>query len=377
MQSFDIVERFAVLLLVAGMGMFIWGWSIEPPAGLIDAISGAYSDWSPGLVVDGLLLLVINRVLRNNERTRILGQVGSLSNEFALDAVRRCQEEGWDRNGAMSGRCYARARLSRADLSGAALSGSDFSFADLRGVDFMQADLRGADLTGANLTDADFRWADLTGATLRWADLTGAELDGARLPGVDATSACIEPHHQEFPELRGAIIGGYLSGQQQALLKESFEQLLAAGPGVIRGFYERLFIVAPEVEGLFSTDLDRQVRKFLQSLHVIVSSLGCTEKAVPMLQRLGERHRDYGVLPEHYPIVGGVLIETLEHALSEAFTAECREAWAGAFAQIATIMSAAPEVVSVCSSASSAHDAQDRTAEGIIRFPHHGVNDAA
>ena len=54
MRSFDFVERFAVLLLVAGMGMFIWGWSIEPPAGLIEAISGAYSDWSPGLVVDGL-----------------------------------------------------------------------------------------------------------------------------------------------------------------------------------------------------------------------------------------------------------------------------------------------------------------------------------
>ena len=75
---------------------------------------------------------------------------------------------------------------------------------------------------------------------------------------------------------------------------------------------------------MFSDNMDRQVRKFLQSLHVIVSSLGCTEKAVPMLQRLGERHRDYGVVPDHYPIVGGVLIETLEEALGDAFTPEAR-----------------------------------------------------
>ncbi len=189
MQSFDTVERFAVLLLVAGMGMFIWGWSLNPPAGLIEAVTGAYTDWSPGLVVDGLLLLVINRVLRNNERSRILGQVGSLSNEFALDAVRRCQEEGWTESGAMAGRDYSKARLSRADLPGAVLNRSKFRFADLHHADLMHADLRGTDFTGANLTGADLRWADLRGAKLCWADLTGAEIDGARLDGVDAASA--------------------------------------------------------------------------------------------------------------------------------------------------------------------------------------------
>ncbi len=376
MQSFDIVERFAVILLVAGMGMFIWGWSIEPPTSLIAAISGAYSDWSPGLVVDGLLLLVINRVLRNNERSRILGQVGSLSNEFALDAVRRCQEEGWQKSGAMAGRCYVKARLSRADLSGAHLSGSDFSFADLRDVDFMHANLKGADFTGANLKGADLRWADLTDATLRWADLTGAEIDGARLQGVDATSACIEQHHRDFPELNAAIVGGYLCARQLELLKENFELLLAEGPPVIRGFYERLFVAAPEVKGLFSSDMDRQARKFLQSLQVIVSSLACTEKAVPMLQRLGERHRDYGVEPDHYPVVGGVLIETLEHALADAFTGEARDAWAGAFAQIAAIMSAAPEVVAT-GSVQTADQPNAPEENRIVRFPRQATNDAA
>ena len=293
MQSFDVVERFAVLLLVAGRGMFIWGWSLNPPTGLVEAVTGAYGDWSPGLVVDGLLLLVINRVLRNNERSRILGQVGSLSNEFALDAVRRCQEEGWTENGAMAGRDYSKARLMNVDLSGAVLSRSRLCFADLRHADLMHADLRGADLTGANLTGADLRWADLRGTKLCWADLTGAEIDGALLEDVDATSACIEPHHQEM--LRGAVVGGYLSAGQQQLLRDSFETFMADGTEVVTDFYDRLFRVAPQLQSLFSTDMERQVRKFLQSLNLIVSSLANTEKAVPMLQRLAKKDPAPGV----------------------------------------------------------------------------------
>lgn len=375
MQSFDFVERFAVILLVAGMGMFIWGWSLQPPTSLMEAVTGAYSDWSPGLVVDGLLLLVINRVLRNNERTRILGQVGSLSNEFALDAVRRCQEEGWDRSGAMAGRSYSKARLATADLSSAVLRGSDFSFADLSGLDFMHADLRDADFTGANLKGADLRWADLRGATLRWADLTGAEIDGAHLEGVDASSACIEPYHQDRAELSDGVVGGYLSDHQQEILRETFQALLAEGDSVIHRFYERLFIAAPEVRGMFSDNMERQVRKFLQSLHVIVASLGCTEKAVPMLKRLGERHRDYGVEPDHYPVVGGVLIETLEEALGDAFTQEARAAWADAFAQIASIMSAETEVPSAKSAADA--DKEPHAQDRVIRFPQQAANDAA
>ena len=121
-------------------------------------------------------------------------------------------------------------RLARADLSGAVLRGSDFSFADLSGVDFMHADLRDANFTGANLSGADLRWADLRGATLRWADLTGTEIDGAHLDGVDASSACIEPYHEErTTSFSGAVVGGYLSDHQQEILRGNFEALLARG----------------------------------------------------------------------------------------------------------------------------------------------------
>jgi nitric oxide dioxygenase len=338
MHTFDTVEKFALLLLGAGLALIFWGFSVQPPTSFAEVLTNNYGDWTPGLVVDGLLLLVINRVLRNNERRRIMGQVASQSNEFALDAVRRCREEGWLANGAMTNRPFTRAHLSRADLSDATLRGCDFSFADLTDVDLTHADLRGASFRGANLKGADLRWADLRGASIQWADLGQADLDGALLDGIDATSACIDPHHASRPELNRAVIGGYLTLHQQELVRSSFDLLMDQGDTVITGFYERLFVAAPQLRSLFTNSIERQVRKFMQSLHLIVSSLASTEKAVPILQRLGERHTGYGVEPEHYTLVGGVLIETLDDALGERFTDEVREAWSSAFQQISSIM---------------------------------------
>ena len=56
------------------------------------------------------------------------------------------------------------------------------------------------------------------------------------------------------------------------------------------------------------------------------------------MDRLGERHRGYGVLPEYYNVVGGVLIETLQETFAEKFTDDVKGAWVAAFALISTIM---------------------------------------
>jgi nitric oxide dioxygenase len=104
--------------------------------------------------------------------------------------------------------------------------------------------------------------------------------------------------------------------------------------------YQRLFDVAPHLRELFTNDVERQARKFLQSLKLIVSSLSSIERAAPVLDRLGARHRGYGVLPEYYDVVGGVLVETLQELLADKFTDDVKVAWVAAFQLISTIMRA-------------------------------------
>jgi hemoglobin-like flavoprotein len=339
LRKLDSIDLLAFVLLGTGLALFLTGWLLEPPDTPAAAIVEHYGDWTPGLVIDAVLLLVLNRIIQQHERRRVISQAGSLSNEFALDAVRRCREEGWLQSGAMAFRRYSKARLTGADLSDAALAGADFSFADLSGCDLTHADLTRACLRGANLTGADLRWARLTGATLQWADLRGAHLDGADLTVIDASFASVDPEHGARPEFEGAIAGGLLSDRQQTLIRSSFERVLERGDDVILAFYERLFATAPELRAMFTGDITRQARKFLQSLQVIVSSLARTERTVPVLQRLGERHRGYGVAADHYRIAGRVLVATLADVLDD-FDAETEQAWRDAYRLIASIMGA-------------------------------------
>jgi hemoglobin-like flavoprotein len=338
LQKLDSVDAFAFFLLAIGLGLLFWGIVMEPPASINELVAGHYKDWTPGFVIDGALLLELNRVIHNQEKRRVINQVGSQSNEFALDAVRRCREEKWLQNGLMAQANYSKARLSTVDLSDANLAKTDFSFADLSGADLTHANLEGANLMGANLTSADLRWATLTNVNFRWADLQGAQLDGATMQGVKADFASVDPAHTAIAEFESAIKGGFLSPQQVDLVRNSFELLLQKGDHAVLRFYEKLFEKEPQLQSLFSTDINRQARKFLQSLKLIVTSLSAIEKAVPVLKQLGDRHRGYGVKPQHYEVVEATLLATLAELLPEDFNDETRDAWAAAFTLIASVM---------------------------------------
>jgi hemoglobin-like flavoprotein len=341
-RRFDAVDAIAALMLTSGIALMAWGVHLRPPGSLEELVLTHFGDWTPGLAIDGVLVLVINQVIHTHERKRIINQVASLSNEFALDAVRRSREEGWLLNGTMENGRFGKARLATADLSGGRLAGSEFGFADLTRVDFAHADLRGATFRGANLSDADLRWSNLSGADLRWADLRGAQLDGANLEGAHADFASVDTEQADREEFGRAVVGGFLSVHQVDLVGASFSSLMKLGEAPIARFYRRLFQVEPGLRSLFSEDIDRQARKFLQSLKLIVSALSSVEKAAPVLERLGERHRGYGVEPSHYDVVGRVLVETFEASLGEEFTPEMRGAWEAAFGLIASLMRGQP-----------------------------------
>jgi len=333
----DLVDLLAVSFLVIGGVIFAIGMAIDTRA-LHEFLRVFVDEWTPGLVVDGLLLLVVNRVIRRNERNAVLAQIGSLSNDFALDAVRRARGEGWLADGSMHGRELKKARLQDADLSGADLRGVDLRFADLRGVSLSHADLRKAVLTGANLTDADLRWANLSGVQMRWAELQGARLDGVILTDTDMAFASVDDDFAVVTGSSQGIVGGHLQPSQIALLRTSFAEVERQGEKAIELFYSNLFAAKPELRHLFVSSQQRQNRKFLQSLKLIVSSLDEPERSIEVLERLGERHKGYGVNHSHYEIAGGVLIATLAELFGDGFTHQLRDAWQTAFGLIAAVM---------------------------------------
>jgi len=124
------------------------------------------------------------------------------------------------------------------------------------------------------------------------------------------------------------------------LVQQSFEHVAPIADAAAALFYRRLFALDPSLRALFPGDLQEQQRKLMTMLGVAVRGLDHLETIVPAVQKLGERHRDYGVTDGHYATVGAALLWTLGEGLGERFTPEVRAAWASAYALLSDTMRA-------------------------------------
>ena len=123
------------------------------------------------------------------------------------------------------------------------------------------------------------------------------------------------------------------------LLTSSCELLKAHKPEFSRLFYQTLFVDYPEVEPLFThVDMEEQPKKLFASLVLIVNNLTNPNVLTNTLVGLGTQHVRYGVLPAHYPMVGGTLLKTKATILEDSWTAETEKAWTEAYAAITEIM---------------------------------------
>ena len=122
-------------------------------------------------------------------------------------------------------------------------------------------------------------------------------------------------------------------------LETSFDQIAGCGDELMDVFYARLFAAAPSVKPLFAgTDLRRQKGMLLAALVLLRNSLRDLESIAPKLHDMGARHVQYGAQPEHYPVVGEVLIASMAEIAGDAWTVEYECAWTEAFGIVAGAM---------------------------------------
>jgi len=122
-------------------------------------------------------------------------------------------------------------------------------------------------------------------------------------------------------------------------LETSFDLIAPRGDELMDTFYARLFATAPAVEPLFAgTDLPRQKAILLGTLVLLRKSLRQLDRIVPKLRELGARHVAYGAAPEHYPVVGQVLLASMAEVAGAAWRPEYERAWASAVAVVAGAM---------------------------------------
>jgi hemoglobin-like flavoprotein len=131
--------------------------------------------------------------------------------------------------------------------------------------------------------------------------------------------------------------------QVVAQVQRSFKAVLPVAAQVGELFYNRLFETHPEVRAMFPPDIRPQAEKLVRMLALIVSSLHRFDDIAPAIKQLAERHKMYGVVDAHYPIVGDTLLWSLSKALGNGFTPSIERAWRTAFLELSATMIAASE----------------------------------
>ncbi len=122
-----------------------------------------------------------------------------------------------------------------------------------------------------------------------------------------------------------------MNPSQIKLVQESFAKVAPIADQAAVMFYNRLFEVAPQVKAMFPADLTEQRKKLMAMLSVVVNGLSNLETILPAASALATRHVSYGAKAEHYPVVGGALLWTLEKGLGDGWTPEVAEAWTDAY----------------------------------------------
>ena len=95
----------------------------------------------------------------------------------------------------------------------------------------------------------------------------------------------------------------------------------------------------------------RQKTMLLGALVLLRKSLRDLDAIVPKLRDLGARHVAYGARPEHYPVVGSVLIAAMAAVAGDDWRTEYEAAWGTAFEIVAGAMLGGRELAALAAAA--------------------------
>lgn len=122
--------------------------------------------------------------------------------------------------------------------------------------------------------------------------------------------------------------------RQKLLVQASFEQAMPRLSMVSDRFYHRLFRNRPELRERFPQDMTKQGALLTTTVAHAVRHIGHLEDIRDELQRLGQRHRAYGVHPEDYQLAGRVLISSIRITAGIEFSREMRSAWKAFYGEL-------------------------------------------
>ena len=128
-----------------------------------------------------------------------------------------------------------------------------------------------------------------------------------------------------------------MTPEQILLVRASWPVVAARSDEMTARFYQYLFDIDADAARLFAhIDMSAQGAKLSQALTVVVNALDNPDRLLPAI---GERVR-MNMAPElrHFDSVGDALLRSISDSLGDSFDRDVRQAWADAYALVASVM---------------------------------------
>lgn len=156
-----------------------------------------YANISTELFSLALTILILDKLYEGRaneeEKRRLILQMGSPDNTFAIEAVRQLKVKGWLFDGS----------LCNANLQEANLMGADLTYADLSGSNLSKANFRSASLAYINLSSCELISADFQNTYINIANFTNANLSSANFENAVIFDVAFNNAEMYFCNLKG------------------------------------------------------------------------------------------------------------------------------------------------------------------------------
>lgn len=133
-----------------------------------------------------------------------------------------------------------------------------------------------------------------------------------------------------------------MTNEQIEKITKSWE-IVSTDPTLVTKFYDRLFVIAPQVKRYFPADLSKQSEKLAYTLGFVVGNLNRLGEIKESIEDLGRTHNRLKIKPEYYAFVKDALLHTIKENLGSKEEPGMIESWDTALGYIASVMVNAPE----------------------------------
>ena len=123
-----------------------------------------------------------------------------------------------------------------------------------------------------------------------------------------------------------------------SLVQSSFAKVAPISETAAEIFYGKLFEMDPSLKPLFKGDMKEQGKKLMSMIGIAVGALTKPDVLIPVVQKLGKDHAQYGVTTQMYDTVGEALLYTLKTGLGDDFTPKVKDAWTEVYTLLANTM---------------------------------------